>query len=513
MQNLQTLYNRFLKMKERRQAWENLWKECYDYALPQRERDSVYPGATQRPSDLFDGTAEDAVVQLASSMFAELTPPWSRWFNLKAGANNDSGLEASATLEKIAEIMQYNFDLSNFALEVHQCFLDVVTAGTASLLFEEARIGDSSAFHFKAVPLTELYIDESASGRPDITFRRSSANGSLLKSRFPLASLPDEFMEKLNKDSMSVAEILEAVLPRDTGGYEYTAFIISDSFGFFGEGNFLLLKKGVFSASPFINFRWQKVPGEVYGRSPVMSALPDIKTANKVVELILKNAAISVTGIWQAEDDGVLNPANIKLIPGAIIPKAVGSKGLTPLQAAGNFDVSQLVLSDLRERIRHTLLNDRLGQINSPVMTATEVLERSAAMARILGATYGRIASELLTPIIVRAINILNRRGEISPVVIDGRAIKLEYASPLARKQARESAQNILYWISSVAQMGQSGFAAVNLTETARKLGQILGVPQSLIKSDEEVQTAAVISAAAEVLNNLNDERNTADGK
>ena len=79
-----------------------------------------------------------------------------------------------------------------------------------------------------------------------------------------------------------------------------------------------------------------------------MKALPDIKTANKVVELILKNATIAVTGIWQAEDDGVLNPSNIRLTPGAIIPKAVGSKGLSPLQTAGDFDVSELVLSDLR---------------------------------------------------------------------------------------------------------------------------------------------------------------------
>jgi len=49
--------------------------------------------------------------------------------------------------------------------------------------------------------------------------------------------------------------------------------------------------------SPFINFRWLKAAGETYGRSPVMKSLPDIKTANKVVELILKNASIAVTGI------------------------------------------------------------------------------------------------------------------------------------------------------------------------------------------------------------------------
>src|SRR5690606_16628614 len=119
-------------------------------------------------------------------------------------------------------------------------------------------------------------------------------------------------------------------------------------------------------------------------------ALPDIKTANKVVELILKNASIAVTGIWQADDDGVLNPANIELVPGAIIPKAVGSDGLKPLEMPSRFDVSQLVLDDLRARIRHALLIDKLGQIDSRKMTATEVIERAADMALLLGATYGR---------------------------------------------------------------------------------------------------------------------------
>ena len=104
-----------------------------------------------------------------------------------------------------------------------------------------------------------------------------------------------------------------------------------------------------------------------------MKALPDIKTANKVVELVLKNASIAVTGIWQADDDGVLNPATIRLIPGSIIPKAVGSAGLKPLDAPGRFDVSDLVLSDLRDRIRRCLLADRLGQVDQPGMTATEV--------------------------------------------------------------------------------------------------------------------------------------------
>jgi hypothetical protein len=242
------------------------------------------------------------------------------------------------------------------------------------------------------------------------------------------------------------------------------------------------LAEGRFQRSPFIAFRWLKAPGEAYGRSPVMKALPDIKTANKVVELVLKNASIAVTGIWQAEDDGVLNPANIKLVPGSIIPKAVGSAGLTPLEAPGKFDVSQLVLEDLRARIRHALMADALGQIDAPRMTATEVLERAAEMSRILGATYGRLQSELLTPLIQRGLAILRRRREIPDIVVDGRVVTLQYRSPLAQDQAKEDARNVVSWIEMTGKLGAEAATVIDSAAAGRWLARTLGVPAELVK-------------------------------
>jgi hypothetical protein len=203
---------------------------------------------------------------------------------------------------------------------------------------------------------------------------------------------------------------------------------------------------------------------------------------NKVVELVLKNASISVTGIWQADDDGVLNPANIQLVPGSIIPKAVGSAGLTPLQAPGRFDISSLLLDDLRGRIRHALLVDRLGAIGSRKMTATEVLERSSEMTRLLGATYGRLQAELLTPLLSRAMSILRRRGEIPDLTLDGRLVDLQYMSPLARLQAQQDVQSTLLWLETTARMGAEAMATVDLPATARWLGDRLGVPGQLIR-------------------------------
>ena len=481
MTDIKNLFSRFQKARERRETWEPVWQECYEYALPQRE--SAFSKNQTPVTHLFDGTAPDSVDQLAALMLSEVTPPWLRWFNLRAGADIiDSDRERiTSELDSISEIMHTHFDRSNFSLEIHQCYFDLITAGTACLLFEEAPIGSSSAFKFTAVPLSEVYLDEGPTGRLDVTFRESCLDFDSFMARFPEFDLSSK-VKKTNEAENMTFSIIEAVIPSKRGGYDYTAFLNPVGQHDSLNGTNTVLKEAHFACSPFISFRWLKAPGEIYGRSPVMKTLPDIKTANKVVELILKNASISVTGIWLAEDDGVLNPSNIHLVPGAIIPKAVGSKGLTPLEAPGKFDVSQLMIDDLRKHIRHALLGDRLGEVNSTQMTATEVLERSDEMIRILGATYGRLQTELLTPLIERAIAILRKRGEIPEIFLDGRLLKIAYQSKRAEKQAQIDANNALLWLSSVLKLGESGVKQLNVGGFIRWLGEKLNVPDEVLK-------------------------------
>ncbi|NUB17397.1 phage tail protein, partial [Azospirillum brasilense] len=325
---------------------------------------------------LFDGTAPDAGEQLAASLLAELTPPWSRWFGLQPGPSLPDGERdrVAPMLDRAAGIVQAHVDRSNFAVEIHQAFLDLVTVGTACLLMEEAPPGAASSLRFTAVPLAEAVLEEGADGRLDGTFRRSEATLAQIERRFPGVTIPDEVRERGAAEPDSRFPLVEAVLP-DGLAYHWT--VVLDS----GLAEPATLAEGRFAQSPFINFRWLKAPGETYGRSPVMKALPDIKTANKVVELVLKNASVAVTGIWQADDDGVLNPATIRLVPGTIIPKAVGSAGLTPLANPGRFDVSQLVLDDLRARIRHALLAYRPWPREHPRLPATTGVEASPELA------------------------------------------------------------------------------------------------------------------------------------
>ena len=460
------LVARYRAALEWRRVLEPVWQACYRYALPP---------AYGMPAP-FDATAADAAEQLAASLLAELTPPWSRWFGLvpaRGAAEDDPAL--AGRLEDAAATLQAHFDRSNFAIEMHQAFLDLVVAGTGVLLVEEAPVGEASAFRFTAVPIRTAVLEEGPDGRLTTLYRESRLSAAAIAARWPQATLPDAVARAALAADAAPLPVLEALWP-EPPGFAHTALLLGD------PDRPAHLGRGRFADSPCIAFRWLKVPGETYGRGPVMKALPDIRTADKVVELVLQNASIAVTGIWQAEDDGVLNPLTVKLTPGAIIPKAAGSSGLTPLQPAGNFDVSQLVLTDLRQRIRSALLADRLvPPTPSGAMTATEVLDRSAHAMRLLGATYGRLQSELLTPLVTRCLGILRRRGEIPPLVEGGREVALRYESPLARVQARADAANTLLFLQSVASLGGAAAAQVDAAAATRWLARTLGAPAEVL--------------------------------
>ncbi len=478
--DLDAVQRRFQAAVARRQNWESLWQEAYKFALPQRDSFSSSQPGGAKTDRMYDATAMDAVEQLAASLLGNLTPPWTQWFGLKPGPDLSpkEAEDIAPLLEKAAKTIQAHFDRSNFIVEMHQCYLDLVVGGTAALVLEETPPGSFSSFKFTAMPLNRITLEEGESGLLDGSFRMVSLTLSQLRERYATAELPPAVVSQGEKDSQRRFEVQESVLPNSLGTFDFKACLLE-------SGAPVLLHEGRFLESPVIAFRWLKSPGEIYGRSPVMKALPDIKTANKVVELILKNASIAVTGIWQADDDGVLNPANIELKPGTIIPKAVGSKGLSPLEMPGRFDISQLVLEDLRSSIRRALIADRLGPVAGPRMTATEVLERSSEMALLLGATYGRLQSEMMTPMIKRAFAILRRRGEVPDMNIDGQLVELDYRAPLARAQGQRNVQSTLSWIESVMAMGPEASGSINFPAAARFLGESLGVPSDLIRNED----------------------------
>lgn len=399
--DLQQMYARARAMRE---PWLRRWSDARRYTMPVSDEDMA---------TLFDATASDAADNLAACMYSLLTPPESLWINL-VPESTDSPDAAAATAALRAHLND-----SNFYTTVHQCYMDLVTLGTACMFMAENPIGAASAFSFTAIPMTDIAI------LPNAVFHTASVSAVDVARRYPEWTPPRDIADKMKQNPEYELRLVQALV--DT---EFTAWIDTG-----GDLENNIVSRGTFETNPYLIFRWAVASGEQYGMGPVLRALPDIKTANKVVELVLKNATIAVSGIWQADDDGVINLGNINLTPGAIIPKAVGSSGLTPLATGANFDVSQIILRDLRDRIRHTMLADRLGLLSDKEMTATEILARNADMLRILGATYGRLLHEFIRPLCDRGLQILSRRGIIDKISLHSDA-ELKYIAPIAQMVA-----------------------------------------------------------------------------
>ena len=405
MQNdLEKMYRRAL---DARAPWLNRWDAAMRYTMPTDDTDAA---------TLFDATAADAVDNLAASIYSLMTPPESLWISLVPES------DASPDADAATAALRANLNDSNFYTTIHQCYLDLVILGTACLFMAETPIGASSAFSFTAVPMRDIAI------LPGAVFHTATMPAREVMEKYPTWTPPAEIRDQIKRDPATPLRLVQSLV-----GTEFTAWL---DVGGNIQNN--IVARGTFETNPYIIFRWSVLSGEQYGRGPVLRALPDIKTANKVVELVLKNATIAVSGIWQADDDGVINLNNINLTPGAIIPKAVGSSGLTPLSSGADFDVSQIILKDLRERIRHALLADRLGLLSEKEMTATEIMARNSDMMRILGATYGRLLHEFIRPLTDRGLQILSRRGVIAPIALNSDA-ELKYIAPIAQMAVAEN--------------------------------------------------------------------------
>ncbi len=493
----------------RRRLWESLWDECYGYTFSSRQNfTQSYDNKGGSGSQIYDATAPDAAEQLAASLLGELTPPFGKWLELSASPAYESqyGGELTAALEEAQDVFHEHLQKSNFLLEMQQAFLDSVVIGTSVLSFSEntemgSQAISDSVFQFSALPLQQIYVCEGNDGRLSHVFRRSDLSLSDLRHRFE--ELSEDNIERLEHSCVGgdfgeeKFSVIEAVTLCDEGGYDYHALLHGE-----GSHGASLLRQGHYQHNPFIAFRWMKMPSEDYGRSPIMKLLPDIKTANKVVELILKNAAIEVTGIWQADDDGVLNPSKIKLAPGVIIPKAVGSQGLTPLQPSADFTLSQDLLDQLRIQIRKGLLYNELNPSFSPVATATEVLEKSDRASRIMGATYGRMQSELLLPLAYRGLDILKRRGLIAPLPIDGVNIRVKIQSPLARRQRLNQVQNVIQFVDYASRLRDS-FADVDSSELLSWLARQMEVPQNILPQFPSISPVSELALLPNDTSNL----------
>ena len=483
---------KYQKAKAFRENWVPLFEECYEYSLPQRESFYYEEAGQRRDEKIFDETAVVGVQEFASRLQSGLVPNFTRWADFVSGSEVPPDQREKIDNE-LDEVTEYVFEVlqnSNFSQEVHESFMDLAV-GTGVLCVEE---GDAlNPVIFSAIPLPHVVLDTGPDDRIDHVYReRKNVEFDHLPIMYPKGKFDQKVQAQMGQDRKTT--VLEVVCrdysKKNQESYYHYAICMTT--------NTLLHSKeltGV-GSNPFVCFRWSKCAGEIYGRGPLISALSAIKTTNLTIEMILENAQMAISGIYQMEDDGVINPDTINLVPGSIIPKAMGSAGLQPINAAGRFDVAQLVLGDQRLNIKRALFNDMLGDPDKTPATATEVAERMADLSRRMGSAFGRLQAELIQPVLQRVIYILKKQGRIEVPTVNGREIKVRSVSPLAQAQANQDISSVARFLELVGGVFGPEMLQVLIDseQTAVHLAKKFGVPESLIRDEEQRKQIAALA-------------------
>lgn len=496
--NAKQLCDKFEKLFSERSTWENHWQELADYILPRKNEIQRHETPGEKKNLLlFDSTAQQSCQLLAGALHGMLTSPSTIFFGLTTGDPDiDERDDVRLFLANSARRIHQVLNNSNFQTEMHEVYLDLSCFGTAPMVIQE---DDKDFIRFSSRNLKEIYVEENNQGAIDTVLRKFKWNAKQIAQEFGENNLHRDVEKALTKNDSRKFDIIHAVYPMDFNidgqKFKYhSQYLLKEQRHFLSEGRM--------REFPYIVSRWSKASGEVYGRSPGMTALPDIKMINEVMKTTIRGAQKTVDPPLLLPDDGMVLPIITK--PGGLNYYRAGTGDR--IETFGNdarVDFGFQMLEDMRLRIRQAFFIDQLQLNQGPQMTATEVLQRTEEKMRLLGPMLGRQQSELLQPMIDRIFDIMLKRKvilqeEIPPILSD-RKLEVKYSSLIAKAQRSADVQNLLRTLESVAGVAQfdpTVLDNIDGNKTVRFIMRMNDIPQELLRNQDEI--VAVREARAE---------------
>ena len=473
------ILKRQVAAQAKKDEFQQLYQDAYEFALPQRQLYGVWEGGatgSKKMQRVFDSTAINSTQRFANRLQSVVFPPQRKWAKLEAGSDipMERKQQAQAVLEVYQDKMFTMLNQSNFDIAMGEFLLDLAV-GTACMMVQPG--DDVSPLNFIPVPLFLVSYEEGANGQVDNVYRRMRMKGESIQRQWPDAKIQDDLARRIEQKPTDDIELLEATIYDYKRG-DYCYHVIDKA----SKQELVYRRRKM---SPWVISRYMKVAGEIYGRGPLMTALPDIKTLNKVKELLLKNASLAVAGVYTAADDGVLNPNTVKIVPGAIIPVARngGTQGpaLQALPRSGDFNISQLVINDLSGSIKRILLDESLPPDNMSARSATEIVERMKELAQNLGSAFGRLINETMIPVTAKILEVMDERGLIDmPLRVNGLEVKVTPVAPLAMAQNMEEVNSIMQYMQISQSLGTDGQLAIKTDVLVDYLADKLGVPAAV---------------------------------
>ncbi|MCX4154988.1 MULTISPECIES: portal protein [Paraburkholderia] len=499
----------------RRGIWEGHWREVAERVRPQQNIfQQQRPDGDKRNERIFDATAPLALPKFAAAVISMSFPATQAYHKL--AAHNMALADNTSVRRYLEEVNDILFKVryaphSNFQSQSGEVVLDIGAFGTGVLYVDDV---PGIGIRYKSFPLAECWIAEDAHGRIDTLVRKFEWTAHQAVTEWGYANCPREVQEAFEKQFQTKFWFMHAVQPnrnRLFGRRDYKGMAFESCY--LSVNTRQIISEGGYRTFPFCVPRFETAPREVYGRSPAMSVLPDIKMLNEMAKTIIRAAQNVVAPPIMLTDDASLQAFNVR--SNALNYGYVDSNGRAaaiPFESKAQVNIGLDMMNQRREVINDAFFVTLFRiLVQEPQITATEAMLRAQEKGQLLAPTMGRIQAELLGPLVEREIDILSMAGVLPPMppelIRAGGSFKIEYQSPLNQAQRAGVGVSILQTIQSIAPLAQidpTVMQIFDLDKAARLIAEVGGVPESVIRTDEELvklkEQAATAAQAQQLL-------------
>jgi hypothetical protein len=508
----QKLLMRWGQLKTERSSWWGHWQDVSNYVIPwggrffRQDRDK----GQRRNNLIYDNTGIRALKTLGAGLMAGATSPARPWFRL--GTHDPELNDAQPVklwLADVAERMHAVFQKSNTYEALQQVYEELGAFGTAaSIVLPDF----NSVIHQYPLTVGEYAIDTDWQGRVTTLYREFEKTVGAIVKEFGLENCSGTVQSLYNTGQLGTwVPIIHAIEPRsdrdpskrDARNMAWASYY----FELGGETSKVLRESG-FKQFPAVVPRWAVAGGDIYGNSPGMEALGDIKQLQH--EQLRKAQGIDYQTNPPLQVPDSLKNRDVERLPGGItfVPAAGGQGAKVESMFDVNLNLSELLedIQDVRNRIKESFYYDifmMLANSTNPQMTATEVAERHEEKMLMMGPVLLRLNNELLLRLIDSTFTHMVEMGAIPPAPkeLAGMDLAVEFVSMLAEAQKAIGTNSVDRFVGSlgtVAQMKPEVLDKFDSDAWADVYSDSLGVDPNLIVASDQVAIIRQTRAAAQ---------------
>lgn len=513
---------RYNDAKTIRSRHEPDWKLASAYCMPRHynawntEGPGLHATAGNQAARriAFDSTGIRSLLKYQAVMERIATPNGIKWASLTV---SDSSLKKKYRVRKyFGELNEKLFSKrynpkSRFIQASSEVYGSMGVYGMGPTFLGQVRKkhkGEENNFMYRSCSMRDIWVLIDSDGNVDTVFRRFWLNPRQFQQTFKNEALPNSLKAKVagaTPSDLDYAEFIHVVHPRDD--YDEQAI---DSRRHIWCSSYLCVPDKIyigdeagFRSNPYQTPRCFAESNDPYAFAPASQALASMGTASQIKKSMLKQGQRAGEPTYLAHDDGVMN-GQVDLRPNAVNYGGLDSQGRKLIQELGGgngFQISDKILEMEREDIEDSFFAYIFKILmETPEMTATQVMDRVRRESALLSPTMGLLQSEYLGPTIEREIDLLVEWGEapeMPPELIEANGqYETVYTSPMAKGMYAEEVSGYMQALEMATNLAAqtqdpSHLDHFNLNVAIPEIADRLSAPPRWMNDDAARKTLA----------------------